>query len=278
MKKKHIRDCDLYGFGQNNPELIKKVLDVIKESNMNTEIKQVPILGPETSNEGFVWNGDDETRAVRKTILFQSKLGAFFALNEDKRESFNAGGAFRGSWYQHAKSISEKKWRAMRPEEVTAEMLGYRIYSQHGAFIGAIRSIHLNIDIVTLCISDGSQSKNRCLDWLCDSEWTYELNGERKRFAVEVGMIKKVKPRTEIKACQWTGDNQKEVYDFIKSILPDNTCFYLSDSDVDLSLYCYGKKDKLLPYGYWIISMGNEEFDFMQPDTFEKRYEVLNND
>jgi hypothetical protein len=182
--KQHVRDCDIYSFHQPKGEEAEKLIKELK--TIMSKEKQVPVLGPETAIEGFVWNGDDETRAVRKTILFQSKLGAFFALNEDKRESFNAGGAFRGSWYQHAKPIPEKKWRQLKLEEVTAEMLGCRVYNQHGAFLGAIRSIHFNIDIVTLYITDGCHSENRCLDWLCESECTYELNGEQKRFAVEV--------------------------------------------------------------------------------------------
>jgi hypothetical protein len=149
---------------------------------MDTE-KQVPILGPETAIEMLVSN--DGINFYKRYVLFLCN-GFYVAVNDKCEDSFLHGGRFTTSKWTHAKPIPEKKWRQLKLEEVTAEMLGCRVYNQHGAFLGAIRSIHFNIDIVTLYITDGCHSENRCLDWLCESECTYELNGEQKRFAVEV--------------------------------------------------------------------------------------------
>lgn len=85
--------------------------------------------------------------------------------------------------------------------------------------------------------------------------------------------------KTPVEAIQWTGDNQKEVYDFIKK--SSKYCCNAADSSGNLIMFWKdfaGRKFKaIVPMLGWVVKDGYA-FQFYKDSTFRKTFEEARDD
>jgi len=80
-----------------------------------------------------------------------------------------------------------------------------------------------------------------------------------------------IKKPVIIEACQWTGDNVREIKDFVKPIAE-----YLEDEQVILIHIL--EKDMRANIGDYIIKGVKGEFYPCKPDIFKETYNIATND
>lgn len=85
--------------------------------------------------------------------------------------------------------------------------------------------------------------------------------------------------KTPVEAIQWTGDNQREVYDFMNKTV--RTCCNMDDGTGNLIMFwkdfARRKFKAVIPKFGWVVREGNT-FQFYKDDTFRKTFEEARDD
>lgn len=85
--------------------------------------------------------------------------------------------------------------------------------------------------------------------------------------------------KTPVEAIQWTGDNQREVYDFMNKTA--KTCCNMDDGSGNLIMFwkdfARRRFKAVIPKFGWVVREG-KTFQFYKDDTFRKTFEAVTDD